>query len=222
MTFDFANLSDIISHSFFPCRCPSCDRVVLRSRLFCENCISDIHKYQTQFIKTESTEQIFFTAAIAPFEYSGAIRNALITLKIFKNKRLISYLAKSIANAIKLSFDDVFFDAVCCVPMYSGKQKKIGFNHSEELAKAVALELNIKYAPLLSQKSQKTAQHMLTELERWQSVKGKYEAKQNGYDTVLLIDDIITTGATMNECAKMLKAAGTIEIYCAGVAKNSK
>ena len=103
--------------------------------------------------------------------------------------------------------------------MYEKKKKIRGYNQSEILAKRVADNLLVNYDDkVLTQPFDTKTQHILSYDERIENVKGKYFANANSYNNILLIDDIITTGATMNECAKTLKKSGAENVYFASVA----
>ncbi|MBQ7128782.1 MAG: ComF family protein, partial [Clostridia bacterium] len=96
------------------------------------------------------------------------------------------------------------------------------FNQSELLAKEIA---NIKGVPLnissLTREEKALSQHNLKFKQRFENVKGIYRAGGIPIDcqTVLLVDDIMTSGATVNECAKMLRLEGVSKIYCLSAAK---
>ena len=201
---DFKN---ILLHAFFPSRCSSCDVVIQREHIFCEKCLSSI-----EYNKNESYY-------ISPFLYTGTVRNALINLKEDIDENMVDYFSKSICSKIKSQYKNIKFDCVVPIPMYEKKKKIRGYNQSEILAKRVADNLLVNYDDkVLTQPFDTKTQHILSYDERIENVKGKYFANANSYNNILLIDDIITTGATMNECAKMLKKSGAENVYFASVA----
>jgi len=111
-------------------------------------------------------------------------------------------------------FPNVESDVVTAVPMSRRKRGVKGFDHAEILAKAVASELGVEYRRMLAKVKKNKEQHTLSAKERFSNVKGVYVARENNYKNVLLIDDIKTTGATIDECSRQLMLAGTENVYC--------
>ena len=91
-----------------------------------------------------------------------------------------------------------------------------GYNQSEILAKGVAQNLKLPLYDLLKVKEARKRQHEVSKFkERFNNVNGVYEVKDKlKFKNVLLIDDIKTTGATLDECAKCLKLKGVENVYC--------
>ena len=115
------------------------------------------------------------------------------------------------------SFAD--FDCVCEVPMRGRDRRRRGYNQAELLAKHTAKLLNIPHKKRLLIKTKNTkTQHSQNMEQRWMNIRNVF-AVNSKYDvtgkTVLLIDDIKTTGATLDECARTLKLKGALEVYCA-------
>jgi predicted amidophosphoribosyltransferase len=110
--------------------------------------------------------------------------------------------------------------------MHPKKQKKRGFNQSELLAKDIAKELNLPCKKLLVKTKNNDEQHNCASLaQRRENVKGVYKAVKDETikgKTILIIDDILTTGYTLGECAKTLEKYTHSKILCATVcAKNN-
>ena len=121
------------------------------------------------------------------------------------------------AQRVRAVFPDVSFDAVCFVPMSRKRRRSVELNHSELLARAAAKELGVKLCKnmLMSIKNTET-QHKLDFPARVKNVTGAYRASERAAGKrILLVDDIMTTGATLNECAKQLMLAGAEYVYCA-------
>lgn len=120
------------------------------------------------------------------------------------------------AKAVKTVYNDINFDGITYVPMHPIKLLRRGFNQSEVLAQRLSKVLNIKvYDRLLSARYVPKAQHNLTVKERFKNVKGIYTYNYTVTGkTILLVDDIKTTGATLDECAKQLLLAGADNVFC--------
>lgn len=109
------------------------------------------------------------------------------------------------------------------VPLHKNKQKIRGFNQAEAIAEKFAQRLGLEYLPSLEKLKNVESQVELERQERLLNVKGVFAAKpipSLGERKVILIDDVATTGATLNECAKVLKKQGVKEIWGLVVARN--
>lgn len=120
------------------------------------------------------------------------------------------------AKAVRREFSNINFDCVCFVPMTLKNKLKRGINQSELLARCIANELNIPlYQNALVKLKQNRVQHNLSRNERIMNVKGVFTASDDVKGkTVLLVDDIKTTGATLNECSRELLKAGAGQVFC--------
>jgi competence protein ComFC len=107
------------------------------------------------------------------------------------------------------------------VPLHKQKYKQRGFDQTELLAKQLARQLNLNYSPLLTRVKATKTQAKLPKQQRQKNVDGVFEALNTGTGkTILLIDDITTTGSTLNQAAKALKQANYGKIVCLVLAKN--
>ena len=99
------------------------------------------------------------------------------------------------------------FDGVAWVPMTKAKKRKRGYDQSELLAREAAKTLGLPCLPLLEKRKETETQHQLS------NVKNSYEARPEARGkALLLVDDIVTTGATLRECAKALYEAGAARV----------
>lgn len=221
-----------LSHAFFPTRCPSCDLAMAFGERFCGECEKMIYPLKGDLcIRCLRQKELCvcddappsYDRLIAPFEYSGAVRRGLISLKKHKDIDLAAFFGDKIAREALIKYRNIPFDAVVAVPMHDKRLKMRGYNQSELIAARVAKMLDLPLDDkLLKQTKISETQHKLSFFMRLENVKGIYSADFGGkvpYKNVLLIDDIITSGATMNECAKTLKSAGVWHVYGAGAAK---
>jgi ComF family protein len=153
-------------------------------------------------------------------EYSGLARNAIHSLKYKNNIALGYFFSKKLCHIIEHAAWD--FDLVIPVPLSSKHFRERGFNQSALIARPLAHLLRKKYAGRILYRIRETkSQVNLTAEERHVNVKGAFwgnPAKLNGR-TVLLVDDVITTGATMENCVTALLASGAKKVYCISVAR---
>jgi competence protein ComFC len=108
-------------------------------------------------------------------------------------------------------------------PCTKTRQLERGFNQTEVLAKRIAKCLKLTYqGVLLVRKRPRPDKHLLTERERWEAVRGAFATRVGtriDKKRVLLVDDVMTTGATLDACAKVLRDAGAAEVYGLTVAR---
>ncbi len=210
---------DLILDSFYPRRCAVCKEFIYAGD-FCRECINKILYMETPIClscgnsirKCQCDTYIYhFDGIVAPFENRGATREMFYNFKFNKDYASVPFIIENMFNFIEKYYGDIKFDVLTFIP----KNKK-EYNQCKVLAKKLSKKLNVKLddAILLKVKSNKT-QHNLRLNERFDNVKGVYEStKSLKGKTVLLLDDIKTTGATLNECARELKFAGAEKVYC--------
>lgn len=147
--------------------------------------------------------------------------------------RFVRELALPLARLLKLKLREflaseeesgliatAFFEAaVAPVPLSRRRQKWRGFNQAAILAAELARFVGLQCAPDLLQRRHRPAQANLSEAKRLKNVAGSFRASGAVPELVILVDDVVTTGATLNECSKALKRAGAEEVWCLAVAK---
>ena len=158
------------------------------------------------------------------FKYDGLIRNLILKYK-FNEK---PYLYKSFIKFFEIyqkeyvQFD--FYDIIVPVPISKKRLKTRGYNQSYLIAKEISKILNIKLEnDILAKQKDNIAQSTLNKSEREENVKCVYKlVNENKVKNkkILLIDDIYTTGSTVNECSKILTNAGAKKIDIFTIAKD--
>lgn len=182
--------------------CPVCGRRTVRSE-FCIEC---------------KDKPPLFAMAVSPFVYEGG---AAFLIKKFKGGSgyLKGYLADQICKSLKVIPD---YDCIVCVPMTRRAKLKRGFNQSALLSKAVSARVGKPYIKGAVVKTKDTgAQKELSRKARSKNLAGCFKVVKRGEvkgKRVLVVDDILTTGATANEMAKVLLKAGAKQVYLATVA----
>ena len=152
-------------------------------------------------------------------------------IKKFKYNPFIKSLAKPLAGLVvqhllitKNNTESIWENSILVpVPMQRTKQKSKGFNQSQELAKQIGHAINVPavFDNLIKVKKTKP-QARLSAKERQENLKGAFSVKKPGLfakKKIFLVDDVYTTGATMEECAKTLKKAGAKQIWGIAVAR---
>jgi competence protein ComFC len=159
-------------------------------------------------------------------EYSGIIKSTLIKFKFFDKPGYYRVFSQLLLEKIQnmTSLRDV--DIIMSVPLYRGKKRERGYNQSYLISNYLAKELKIKEGSrLLVRKKDTQSQSLLKKRnERYLNMKDAFEVSNASYlanKKVLLIDDIITTGFTLEECSKVLKKAGASMVIGAVIASSS-
>lgn len=210
---------------FYPRRCAVCDELIPPEDALCETCADALHPITEPFCtkcgnlkrSCECKEWVYhFEGCAAPFCNSGAARECVYGMKFSGRIDTARFLARLMAACARVRFPGVAFDLVCCVPMHPAKQRRLGYNQSDLLARALAKRLGLRYdAKALARVAVGRTQHTLNARDRFDNVKNLYACRRNlRGKTVLLVDDIKTTGATLDECARQLLLAGADAVYC--------
>lgn len=201
-------LQDII----FTVKCPYCQKVIERNDYACKKCKSKFP------LKGFETYAIGGYKTISPFKYDGIFASGVKNFKFHENPSYARQLAVPLVDEILAKYDINSFDIITAIPMYYKNQRERGYNQSELLAKQCSEIMGIPYAELLEKHKANKAQHTLKGKERENNVHGVYrvaDIELAADKTILIIDDIITTGNTLGECCKVLKKAGCKSISCA-------
>jgi len=148
--------------------------------------------------------------------YEGALREAVHLLKFQGVKRLSGPLGALLAGV-----DLPAVDAVVPAPLSLGSLRERGFNQALLIGRALAESLRVEFrAWLLEKKKDTPPQVSLTRSERLINLRGAFRAREKlRGERILLVDDVITTGATVAECSKVLLKAGAGEVYAASLAR---
>ncbi|MCD8343610.1 MAG: ComF family protein [Oscillospiraceae bacterium] len=166
------------------------------------------------------TEQI--SDCVAPFYYEGVVRDSLLRYK-FKNctgysKTYGAFLAECIRENLYGKYDFISW-----VPLSGRDYKERGYDQAMLLAMATALELDDVAVATLEKPHNVARQSSLNSAEkRRENIHGAYTVPDEELvrgKRILLIDDIVTTGSTLSECARMLRRAGAEDVLCAAVAR---
>lgn len=226
-------IKEFILKVFFPPRCVGCNTVTENGADLCENCrelLCEAAIDQQNACRlcglpkklcTCKKHAREFDAIVSPFIYDGIIRNAVKELKIHANSQPVDFFARHIASAvIKAGFENI--DAVTAVPTTKKEFKSRGYSPAKLIAVSVAEKLGIPFDGSLIRKVYETRpQKELPKFMRRGNIFGVFEADKETAENkiILIIDDVTTTGSTLNECAKMLNFAGAFKVYCAVAAK---
>lgn len=215
-------LLDFILDLLFPRKCMICRKVLDKSNphTVCFKCESEL-PYAGENGRIRKLE--FVEAVCFPFFYRGKFADAIKRYKFSNCKGYSAFFAAAMAKCIKKHFDGKF-DIITWVPISSKRFKARGYNQSQILAEQIAAELGIETVPLLIKHKDTPAQSSIGQDERRRAnVLGTYRLKADVKGKrILIIDDIVTSGATFTECALTLLIGGAEIIYGAAIASARK
>ncbi len=143
--------------------------------------------------------------------YGGPVREALHALKYRGERRLAPVLGQALAERWRRAGRGG--EVLVPVPIHRTRRRERGFDQAEDLAKAAAAALGLPWSDALERRSRTVAQHALGRTERAANLGGAFVVRDDRRDRVrhrwiVLVDDITTTGATLTECARALRASG--------------
>lgn len=227
-----SSLKSYVLDFLFPNRCPFCGGFIPYNVLCCEECFSEIlwadgnicrkcGKPKRPDCLCKETPEYSLCASAA--YYSGIVKEGIYSLKFKNNLNAAAIFGRALRD--ELSEMDVLFsiDLAVPVPMSPRQKRTRGYNQAEELAKHLTEGTNIPVrTDLIQRRFSKTAQHTLSEEDRKREAGKIYYTKLNGTPlsgmTVLLIDDVLTTGSTLNACSELLLQLGAERVICAAAA----
>ncbi len=205
-----AGVGELFLGFFFPPRCLLCGARIAPGEALCGACGKKLPEgpRERRFRLTAGNGEKF--VVMAPFAYTGGCRENIHRMKFQGKKALARPFGRMMAAAAEGLGT---FDGVAWVPLSPAGKKKRGYDQSQLLARSVAKALGLPLLPILRKVRDTAVQHELPRQERLANVKMAYEAGSGAAGKrVLLVDDIVTTGATMTECALALYRAGAKEV----------
>ncbi|MDQ6624047.1 MAG: ComF family protein, partial [Verrucomicrobiota bacterium] len=137
------------------------------------------------------------------------------------------YLRRPIADWLGETLDDprlrdCHFDLVVPVPLHSARKRERGFNQAELLAEIFCARAGLPLSLALERVRYTTTQTAFDRAERMENLRDAFRLRRNADVRgcrVLLIDDVLTTGATLSECARVLKVGGATSVHAATAAR---
>lgn len=186
---------------FGPPRCVLCRK---REDWLCASCRSRALPPQ----EAMAIEDV--ASAVAPWAYEGGPRRLILALKLRGLKAAATPLIDAMVRSSRLAALDA--DVVTWVPARSRDRAARGFDHAEVLARGVAARLGLPAASLLARRGHQVDQAGLDRARRLTNLASAFRAPGGVSGRILLIDDLVTTGATARSCAGALTAAGAARI----------
>lgn len=224
-----------LSKLLYPQRCAYCGKVVSANELTCDECSAYLPRISGEICNKCGREKSqcsckkaekFYNGIVAPFYFVGNVRKGIHAFKFRNCPENAEAYGKEMAETVKKRYPHINFDYITEIPASQKSLKERGYNQCTLLAKRISENTGIEFrSNVLSKIYETEKQHGLKLYMRKGNLSGVFEVKNpNDVEgkTILLCDDISTSGETLNECAKMLWLYGAKEIYCVSVALTSK
>lgn len=210
-------LTDALLDILYPPKCAVCGGLLERAREdLCPRC-----RRELPWVTAGPGKCDFVSRVTAPLYYEDQVREALLTYKFRGVPARGAAFGRLIAEDLRKRHL-LDFDMITWVPLSRARRRKRGYDQARLLAEPVAKALGTGAAPALRKVRDIPAQSGINAPEaRRANVSGVYAVTRPELvrgKRVLLVDDIITTGATVSECARMLMLAGAEEVFAAAVA----
>lgn len=204
----FRSVSQSLLDLIFPPRCVHCGRVDWH---FCDRCQ---HELENDPITQHLVAVSSLTQVVSTGSHSGILQSAVLGLKYHGQRELAPFLAQRMATVLKSS--DWTYDMVIPVPMHTQRLQERGYNQAKEISLHLAQILNKAHPNAAIRRERETRSQVgLSPAERLQNMEDAFSAQADIIKgkSLLLVDDVKTTGATMTACAEAALAVGATQIY---------
>ncbi len=211
--------------AFFPQHCAACARVIKPKEWWCEDCVAEFPKILPPIcpycgmekpLCTCDKQRHAYDSCCSPFYKEGVADQAIQRFKFDDLPRIAHAFAPYMASVILREYADCMPQVITFVPEYEFRPDIREYNPGGEMAKAVAKRLGIPCRPLLDKIYPTKPQKELPAIYRSGNLLGAFDVSKGARvrgKTILIVEDVLTTGATLHECAKMLKIAGADKVY---------
>ena len=204
----------------FPRKCILCRRLLRRGEIdLCGDCRRDVEPYASGKRKFQ-----FLDSMTAVWYYEENIRRSIVRYKFYGARHLAVNLGRQLA--MRVVQEDLGYDLITWVPVSRWRKIRRGFDQVELLARYTGRELGERPVRCLKKIRNNKSQSTLRDAaQRRANVLGVYrvtDPEQVVGKKILLLDDVLTTGATAGECARVLLTAGAKEVHCAVLAAARK
>jgi len=197
--------------------------------VLCALCRDEIPITDHNFSTENTVDKAFYGrvpikkgAAFLYFEETGIVKNLIHHLKYKGQKQISSFLGDWFGSRLQTAKDQLKIDFVIPVPLHPKKRRKRGYNQVDDFGKKLAAHLGAEFTDSILLKSRHTpTQTTKSRWHRWKYQQGEYKVERPDLirgKRILLVDDVITTGATLESCAKALQKTPGVQVYVGAMA----
>src|ERR1043166_3189192 len=220
----------------YPAACTICGNNIRAGEYLCDGCEANLIRIVAPFCQTCSEpfegsidnaftcancahRTIYFEAAVAAYRGRGIVRDVIHQFKYARQIHLRHLVARWLRAALDDErLRDCDFDLIVPVPLHPTRERERGFNQASLLSELLSAQTSICSQRVLERVRYTTTQPALDRSERMENLHNAFRLRKNADVRglrVLLIDDVLTTGSTLRECARVLKRAGAISVHAA-------
>ena len=229
----------------FPAGCRFCGQLLTDARRLplCGNCLSSFQEippgscdlcglpgaFDPEFPKAVSLcpdcqqRRFAFQLARSYGFYEGTLAKAILLLKHERIEPLGTWFAHRLAELVQKETERLAADVIVPVPLHRQRTRERGYNQVDLFARPLAKRLKLSYRPVLLVRSRpRPEKHLLHFDERWEAVRGAFAIREDSrVDNlrILLLDDVMTTGATLDACSRALREAGAKSVLGLAIAR---
>src|SRR5215211_890218 len=225
---------------FYPPLCANCAEPIGSSEYLCASCHEKAPRIKPPFCSTCSEpfqgditqvfvcancahRRLYFESAVAAYRSRGVVRKILHEFKYSRQIHLRHPVADWLAQTLHdPRLDGRRFDLVVPVPLHPARKRERGFNQAELLAELLGRRAGLPVQEPLERLRYTTTQTAFDRAERMENLRDAFRLRKKADVRglrVLLIDDVLTTGSTLSECARVLKAGGALSVHAATAAR---
>jgi ComF family protein len=229
-----------VASLLYPPVCSICSEDVLAGEYLCDACDDKVTRIVPPFCSKCSEpfagaisgpfdcancahRILHFDAAVAAYRSRGIVRRVVLDFKYGRQMHLRHLLGRWLSAALNdTRLRDQHFDIIVPVPLHPARERERGFNQAALLANLVSRQISIRSKALLERTRYTTTQTAFDRAERMENLRGAFRLRRGANVRelrVLLIDDVLTAGSTVSECARVLKKAGATSVYAATAAR---
>lgn len=236
---EIAAFADALLDFIFPRICCGCEQRVLEGGLICSTCLEGAPRLAQPICSTcgcpdaefksegRCTDcpagKVYFEWARGTMPFEGIGKTIVERLKYHGREEYARIMAGRMFLLLEHEFPGVQVDRVIPVPLHRTRQRERGFNQSAILAECLGHYIRVPSTPdLLRRHIATPSQTRLTRTQRAKNIRGAFSCVGGSAagERLLLVDDVYTTGATLNECARLLMLeAGALQVYCLSFAR---
>ena len=228
------DLYKALLHLAFPHTCEGCGiDLADTSQLLCLRCLTALPQTQFHLHPNNPVEKLFWgrlpvTHATAQYYFTrdSAMQRLMHQLKYQGNRQAGIYLGGLMGMALAGSNRFSYVDALVPLPLFKSRQHRRGYNQAALLCEGIADALHKPvWADVIGRKSSTESQTKKNRLDRWQNMEGRFELLRPDLIQgrhLLLVDDVVTTGATLEACGKALFREPTIQLSIATLCFSSR
>lgn len=230
MVKEVSYLLNSLSHLFYPHHCAGCGNDNIDDhQLLCLRCLHNLPVTHFHQQAQNPVEKLFWgrLPVASAFSYlfftkDSMLQRLLHQLKYKGNKEIGYFLGQQMGIALQHSSRNIAIDAIIPLPLYPSREKKRGYNQATVISKGIAdiLQVPVLDAVVFRTHATETQTHK-SRVERWQNMEGKFWIKDReaiANKNILLVDDVITTGATLEACGQVLLKEGLAALHIGSLA----